>query len=116
MPHVAGCDPGTSGLDVLILHDGTAADQARFDPADLSGDPEVPVRWLRDRGPLDLIAGPSGYGLPCVPANRCRDREIDLMALVRPDERGRAGGVGGFSAVVRAMWLSRLPVVFPPGV
>jgi predicted butyrate kinase (DUF1464 family) len=71
---------------------------------------------LRDRGPLDLIAGPSGYGLPCVPANHCSEREIDLMALVRPDERGRARGVAGFTAVVRTMWLSRLPVVFLPGV
>jgi predicted butyrate kinase (DUF1464 family) len=116
MPRVAGCDPGTSNLDVLILHDGTVADQARFDPADLSADPELPVRWLRDRRPLDLIAGPSGYGLPCVPANRCSERDIDLMALVRPDERGRARGVGGFTAVVRAISLSRLPVVFLSGV
>ena len=54
MPRVAGCDPGTSSLDVLILQDGAVADQARFDPPDLSGDSELPVRWLRDRGPLDL--------------------------------------------------------------
>jgi predicted butyrate kinase (DUF1464 family) len=38
------------------------------------------------------------------------------MSLVRPDERGRAGGVAGFSAVVEAFCASSLPVVFLPGV
>jgi predicted butyrate kinase (DUF1464 family) len=38
------------------------------------------------------------------------------MALVRPDERGRAGGVAGFGALVEAFCASPLPVVFLPGV
>lgn len=116
MPRVAGCDPGTSSLDVLVLDDGVVADQVRFAPADLTADPELPVRWLRERGPFDLIAGPSGYGLPLVRAANCTDRDLDLMSLVRPDERGRAAGVTGFTAVVRALRDSGLPVVFLPGV
>src|SRR4051794_41787921 len=98
MPRVAGCDPGTSSLDVLVLDDGTVADQARFEPVQLPTDPALPVRWLRDRGPFDLIAGPSGYGLPLVPAADCTDAQLELMSLVRPDERGTARGVGGFGA------------------
>ena len=116
MPRVAGCDPGTSSLDVLVLSDGTVADQVRFAPADLSNDPELPVRWLRDRGPFDLIAGPSGYGLPLVRAADCSDLDLDLMSLVRPDERGTARGVPAFSAVARAFRDSGLPVVFLPDV
>ena len=116
MPRVAGCDPGTSSLDVLVLDDGIVADQVRFAPADLQADPELPARWLRDRGPLDLIAGPSGYGLPLVRAADCTDQDIDLMVLVRPDERGRAAGVTGFTDVVRTLRDSGLPVVFLPGV
>lgn len=116
MPRVAGCDPGTSSLDVLILDDGTVRDQVRFPPADLAADPELPVRWLRDRRPFDLVAGPSGYGLPLVSALACTDRDLELMSLVRPDERGRARGVSGFSAVARAFRDSGLPVVFLPGV
>jgi predicted butyrate kinase (DUF1464 family) len=115
MPRVAGCDPGTSSLDVLVLDDGTVADQARFGPDQLRSDPTLPVRWLRDRGPFDLIAGPSGYGLPLVRAAACTDAQLALMALVRPDERD-AGGVSGFSAVARAFRDSGLPVVFLPGV
>lgn len=112
---VAGCDPGTSSLDVLVLADGTAADQVRFTPDQLAADPASPVRWLAERGPFDLVAGPSGYGLPLVRAAACTDAQLALMALVRPDERA-AGGVRGFSAVARAFRDSGLPVVFLPGV
>ena len=46
MPRVAGADPGTSSLDLLVLRDGAVADQYRF-PADvLNADPTAPVRWL----------------------------------------------------------------------
>ncbi len=113
---VAGCDPGTSSLDVLIFDNNAVADQVRFEPAELRAKPELPVEWLRKRGPFDLIVGPSGYGLPLVRAADCTDSQLDLMSLVRPDERTTARGVSGFSAVVRAFRDSGLQVVFLPGV
>src|SRR6266700_1977270 len=113
---VAGCDPGTSSLDILVLADGIVADQQRFSPQQLQTDPAAPVRWLTEREPLALIAGPSGYGLPLVPARDCTDREIALMTLVRPDERGAVQGVGGFSAVLRDLCAANLRVIFLPGV
>jgi predicted butyrate kinase (DUF1464 family) len=113
---VAGCDPGTSSLDVLVLDDGRVGPQVRFPPDDLRDDPALPVRWLRDHGPFDLVAGPSGYGLPLVAARDCTPRDLDLLALVRTDERGSAQGVAGFSALVRELVASGLPVVFLPGV
>ena len=116
MPRVAGCDPGTSALDVLVLDDGRVVDQTRFLPEELRHEPAAPVRWLESRGPFDLIAGPSGYGLPLVSAAECTDSQLDLMALVRPDERRQAGGVAAFSALARAFRDSGLPVVFLPGV
>ena len=112
---VAGTDPGTSSLDLLVLDDGAVRDQVRFAPDDLRADPEAPVRWLAERGPFDLVAGPSGYGLPLRRAADCTDRDLALLSLVRPDDRGRAG-VLGFAAVVRAFRASALPVVFLPGV
>jgi predicted butyrate kinase (DUF1464 family) len=98
------------------LEDGAVGDQHRFTPDELKSDPASAIRWLADRGPFDLIAGPSGYGLPLVPADRCTDAQLALMALVRPDERASASGVAGFSAVARAFRDSGLPVVFLPGV
>ncbi len=74
------------------------------------------MRWLTERGPFALVAGPSGYGLPLIPARECTDREISLMTLVRPDERGRDQGVAGLSALLKALCTSNLPGVFLPGV
>lgn len=116
MVRVAGTDPGTSSLDVVVLHDGHVADQARFLPADLQADVTLPVAWLRERGPFDLIAGPSGYGLPLKLAETCEATDLDRLALVRPDERGQGQGVLKFLAVVRCLCSSNLPVVFLPGV
>jgi predicted butyrate kinase (DUF1464 family) len=113
---VAGADPGTSSLDLLVLEDGTVAGQHRFSPQDLQADPAAPVRWLREQGPLDLIAGPSGYGLPLVRAADCTARERALMTLVRPDEEGRRQGVFGFAALLRELCGSALPVMFLPAV
>jgi predicted butyrate kinase (DUF1464 family) len=112
---VAGTDPGTSSLDVIVLEDGAVRDQGRFPPEQLQADPALPVEWLRQRGPFDLVAGPSGYGLPLVRAADCTDRDLALMALVRPGDTGRTG-VAGFSGLLRALRASGLPVVFLPGV
>lgn len=117
---VAGTDPGTSSLDVLILEDGVVAEQCRFTPEQMQTDPALPVHWLMERGPFHLIAGPSGYGLPLVRAAECTERDLALMTLVRPDERGpddaRRQGVLGFSSLLRELIASKLPVVFLPGV
>jgi predicted butyrate kinase (DUF1464 family) len=113
---VAGTDPGTGSLDLLVLEDGVVRDQCRFSPEELRADAALPVRWLGERGPFALVAGPSGYGLPLVRAADVTERDLELMTLVRPDERGQAGGVAGFSATLRAFCTSSLPVVFLPGV
>jgi predicted butyrate kinase (DUF1464 family) len=117
---VAGMDPGTSSLDVVILEDGAVGEQCRFTPEQLQDDASLPVRWLTERGPFHLIAGPSGYGLPLIRAADCTERDLALMALVRPDERGpddaRRQGVLGFSSLLRALRASDLPIVFLPGV
>src|SRR5437764_328089 len=65
---VAGTDPGTSSLDVIVLEDGVVLDQCRFTPDELRADVAAPVRWLERRGPFALVAGPSGYGLPLLRA------------------------------------------------
>jgi predicted butyrate kinase (DUF1464 family) len=109
-------DPGTSSLDVLALEDGRVVAQQRFSPQELKADPALPNLWLRREGPFDLIAGPSGYGLPLVPASECHDRDLALMTLVRPDESGQASGVLAFSSLLRTLRASSLPILFLPGV
>jgi predicted butyrate kinase (DUF1464 family) len=110
---VVGCDPGTSSLDLLLLVDGDVADQARLTPG-----PALPHRLLAQLqhwAPLDLIAGPSGYGMPLRAASAVSESDLDAMSLVRPDERGQSVGIGGFRAMLRALIASGLPVRFLPG-
>jgi predicted butyrate kinase (DUF1464 family) len=112
---VVGTDPGTSSLDLLLLVDGAVSDQARLTPEALRDDPGALVATLRRWEPIDLLAGPSGYGLPLVRASDLTERDLDQMSLVRPDQRGSGVGIIGFRAWVRALVGSGLPVVFLPG-
>ena len=115
MTHVVGSDPGTSSLDLLLLDDGAVADQIRLQPEQLRNDPELVSRLLRRWSPLDLIAAPSGYGLPLVRGDAFTEDHLEQMSLVRPDERGNDSGVVGFRAWVRAFVRSGVPLVFLPG-
>ena len=112
---VVGTDPGTSSLDLLLLVDGKVSDQARLVPGQLQASPAALCRLLERWAPLDLIVGPSGYGLPLIQGNDLREEHLDLMVLVRPDERGGELGVPGFRSWVRAMVASKQPVVILPG-
>jgi predicted butyrate kinase (DUF1464 family) len=117
---VAGTDPGTSSLDLVVLQDGAVIDQARFTAPEVQADPPDPLRWLQARAPFDLVAGPSGYGLPLVRAADCTPHHLALMTLVRPNERApddpRRRGVPGFAHLLRALSSSSLPILFLPGV
>jgi predicted butyrate kinase (DUF1464 family) len=115
MPRVVGTDPGTSSLDLLLLDDGAVAAQARLEPEALRTRANLLVDTLRAWGPIDLIAGPSGYGLPLVRAEELTERDLDLMSLVRPEERGYDLGVIGFRGWVHALVASALPIIFLPG-
>ncbi len=115
MRRVVGTDPGTSSLDLLLLVDGKVSDQVRLLPGQLQADPDALRRVLDRWVPLDRIVGPSGYGLPLIEGNVLTEEHLDLMALVRPDERGGDLGVLGFRSWVRAIVASGWPVTFLPG-
>ncbi len=115
MVRVVGTDPGTTSLDLLLLADGLVRDQARLAPETLRHDPDALVATLKRWAPLDLVAGPSGYGLPLVTGAALTELDLEAMSLVRPEERGSGVGLIGFRAWVRALAASALPVVFLPG-
>jgi predicted butyrate kinase (DUF1464 family) len=112
---VVGTDPGTSSLDLLLLEDERVADQHRFVPEELRDAPGLLAEALLSWAPLDLVAGPSGYGLPLVRGDQVTERSLDEMSLVRPSDRGEAVGVVGFRSWVRALLSAGLPTVFLPG-
>lgn len=113
VPRVIGIDPGTVSIDVCGLDDGRLFLDESYPTRDALADASRFVALLASHAPLDVVAGPSGYGLPL---RRARDlTETDLrLAYLAMD--GEAGGIGGLRSLARALAASELPVMFTPGV
>jgi len=115
MPRVVGVDPGTVTFDLCGLEDGRPFLHCSM-PSETARDPRDLVERLAAARPLDLIAAPSGYGLPLVGLDQVTERDLDLFVLVRPEDRGDPELVGSLRPMVRLMRSRGLPGVFLPGV
>jgi predicted butyrate kinase (DUF1464 family) len=113
MPRVVGVDPGTVSLDLCGLEDGRLMLDATWPAAELLAAPQRLIDRLLEAGPLDLILGPSGYGLPLRRAAEATEEELRLAFLAAPEE---SGGIGGLRGLVRRLGASELPVVLGPGI
>ncbi|WZO96756.1 DUF1464 family protein [Isosphaeraceae bacterium EP7] len=115
MARVVGCDPGTSSLDLLLWSEGRVVDQARFMPQSLADGAGPLLAKLDAWAPLDLVAGPSGYGLPLVRGEQITPRDIALMALPASGDLGVDAGIAGFRSRSAALVTCGHPLVFLPG-
>jgi predicted butyrate kinase (DUF1464 family) len=113
MPRVLGIDPGTISLDICALDDGRVFVDRSIPTAEALADPAFLPDLIASVGPLDLVAGPSGYGLPLVQARDLAENDVRLACLAAP---GETGGLGGLAAVMRGLARAAVPVVFTPGV
>ena len=113
MPRVIGIDPGTISLDVCGLDEGRVFLDRSFPTSDAVADPNLLIDLLEAAAPLDLVAGPSGYGLPLRRTHDLSDADLRLAYL--PD-LSRSGGIRGLRALMRALARSSVPVVLTPGV
>jgi predicted butyrate kinase (DUF1464 family) len=111
-----GVDPGTQSFDLCGLADGEVFLEASIPADDARRGPAALVDRLEAAGPLDLIAAPSGYGLPMVPVDALDSASLDLAVLTRPEDRGQPERVGGLRAMLELMRDRRLPAVLLPGV
>lgn len=113
VPRVIGIDPGTVSIDVCGIDGGRLFLDESYSTRLALTDPMFIVRQLESYAPLDLIAGPSGYGLPLRRARDLTETDIRLAFLAA---EGEDGGIGGLRSLARALAASGLPVVFTPGV
>jgi predicted butyrate kinase (DUF1464 family) len=113
MPRVVGVDPGTISIDVCGLEDGALYLDRSIPTAAALADPDAFLSLLHDPRPPDLIAGPSGYGLPLLRADSATEEDLRLAFLAPP---GEEGGIGGLRRLARLLGGSGLPVVYTPGV
>jgi len=113
MPRVIGIDPGTVSFDICGLEDGRVFLDRSFPTADALADPSRVVDLIEAALPLDLVAGPSGYGLPLIRTEHLTEADLRLAYLPDPS---RSGGILGLRALMRALTRSSVPIVLTPGV
>ncbi len=88
MPRVIGIDPGTVSIDLCGLDDGRLFLDRSWPTAEALADPARFVAELEAAGPLDVVAGPSGYGLPLTRVQAATEEDLRLAFLAAPGETG----------------------------
>src|SRR6184192_1423072 len=100
MLRVIGIDPGTVTIDACGLEDGRMFLDRSVPTAEALADPARFVGLLEAAGPVDCIAGPSGYGLPLTRVQEATEEDLRLAFLAA---EGEPGGIGGLRALARAL-------------
>ena len=116
MTRAIGVDPGTVSFDVCGRDGHDVFVEATYETADVREDPGRLVAALRACGPVDLVVGPSGYGLPWTDVRDVGPQELGLMLLADAGDGPRGTIVGGMGRVLKALGESGLPVCFAPSV
>lgn len=108
-----GIDPGTVSVDLCGLDNGQVFLDRSIPTADaLASSSRIPD-MLEGAAPIDLVVGPSGYGLPLTAARDLTEKDLRLAFLAA---EGDAGGIGGLRALMRALAHVSMPVLLTPGV
>jgi predicted butyrate kinase (DUF1464 family) len=113
MPRVIGIDPGTVSVDLCGLEDGRVFLDLPIPTADALASPSRLTELIERHAPLDLVVGPSGYGLPLTAARDLTETDLRLAFLAA---EGETGGIGGLRSLVRALAGVSTTVLLTPGV
>lgn len=109
---ILGIDPGTGSFDFFAMEESRILMDSTLPVVEVMHDPQVLLATIERVFPLDLIVGPSGYGLPLLKIEDMTESELDLMV---PDDRE----IPLYQTMRKAMLLMRergYPVCFTPGV
>src|SRR3972149_3651519 len=116
MNRAIGIDPGTLSFDICGL-EGDRLFLARTIPsAEPTANPQILVDVLQSAAPVDMIVGPSGYGLPWVRAQDLKREQIELLVLSEERDRGQDAVVGGMHGTLNLLKETGLPIYFVPAV
>ena len=109
---VIGIDPGTGSFDFFGRDEAEIILDSSLPVSEVAQNPRVLLDTIRSVSPLDMVVGPSGYGLPLTHIKDITERELSLM--VRDDKSIPL--CDGIRMVIRLMKAEGLPVYFTPGV
>jgi predicted butyrate kinase (DUF1464 family) len=109
---VLGIDPGTGSFDLFGMEGDKVILDTPLPVPQVAADPNILLETAATVFPLDIIIGPSGYGIPVTQIKNMGDSELDYMV---PDDKA-IPLYGGIRDVLRQMKKQGFPVVFTPGV
>ncbi|MFB0559061.1 MAG: DUF1464 family protein [Dehalococcoidales bacterium] len=109
---IVGIDPGTGSFDFFGMDGEKIILDSSVPVAEVARNPDVLLDTVRSVFPLDMIVGPSGYGLPLTQIKDITDRELTLMV---PDDKS-IPLYDGIRMFIRQMKDKGFPVYFTPGV
>ena len=112
----AGIDPGTKSFDICGIEGDRMFLDVSIPTAEAVASPQKLVEVLQSAAPLDMVVGPSGYGLPWLQARDLGPAETDLMLLSDRRDRGRAAVIADMRRMLEALKQSQLPIYFAPAV
>ena len=109
---VVGIDPGTGSFDFFGMEGERVIIDTTVPVPDVAQNPKVLIDTVKSVFPLDMIIGPSGYGLPPTPI---RDMTEPKLTMMVPDDKS-IPLYEGIRMVLRLMKDRGFPVHFTPGV
>ncbi len=109
---VCGIDPGTGSFDFFAMDGEKIILDTTVPVPRVAENPTVLLDTVREIFPLDMIVGPSGYGVPVTPIKDMTERELNLMV---PDDKS-IPLYDGIRMVLRLMKEEGFPLCFTPGV
>jgi predicted butyrate kinase (DUF1464 family) len=129
MIRVLGIDPGTRSFDICGLEDGKVYYEAIIDTPEVAVNPDALINGVEAGMPVDLIAGPSGYGVELtyleeIPMDKLEDWYLTYILLLKREDLERAMardelGIKVYYAMTKtAIEMKRRgwPVCYIPGV
>ena len=102
---VAGIDPGTKSMDVCVLEGGEVYYERVVSTEEVAKKPQLLIEAVEDAMPLDLIVGPSGYGIELtylsdIPEVSLEDWYYKYILLADRSEIEEAVSKGVFGALI----------------
>lgn len=115
MVRVIGIDPGTRSFDFCGLEDGKVFLETSITSVEVAKNPQSILDVINGAGTIDLVVGPSGYGLPLIPARKITKKEFFLLVLVRHDD-DKIPVLEAIKDMVRLVQKTQINMIFIPGV
>jgi predicted butyrate kinase (DUF1464 family) len=113
---IVGIDPGTKSFDFFGMEDDSRIIVDTSIPSeDVLKEPECFLEILKPLQPLDLIVGPSGYGLPIKYLNCATERDLSYIIPCGAEDFEHPV-IGAIKNVFFLLRENKMPVCFTPGV